>query len=72
MTSGGSHEEVVRFHKKNLGIMKKSHPAYLNVSPEVVPMLDHIILTFVYVERLRRKRDKYKEVNTITMTFPPY
>ena len=44
--------ELVRFHKKNLGILKESHPAYLDVSPNVVPMLDHIILTFAYVESL--------------------
>ncbi|KAI9570679.1 hypothetical protein HD554DRAFT_2037165 [Boletus coccyginus] len=47
---------LVRFHKKNLGILKESHPAYLDVSPEAVPMLDHVVLTSVYVESLRQKR----------------
>ena len=56
MKPAESHEELVRFHRKNLGIMKESHPAYLNVSPKVVPMLDHVILTFVYVESLRQEQ----------------
>ncbi|KAH0830092.1 hypothetical protein J3R83DRAFT_1427 [Lanmaoa asiatica] len=56
MKPAGSDVELVRFHKKNLGILKQSHPAYLNVSTKVVPMLDHIILTFVYVESLRQER----------------
>ncbi|KAG8217057.1 hypothetical protein J3R82DRAFT_4942 [Butyriboletus roseoflavus] len=51
-----SHVALVRFHKKNFGIRKQSHPPYLDVSPKVVPMLDHVILTFVYVESLRRER----------------
>ncbi|KAG6375729.1 hypothetical protein JVT61DRAFT_2575 [Boletus reticuloceps] len=47
---------LARFHKKNFGIRKQSHPPYLDVSLEVVRMLDHVILTYVYVESLRRER----------------
>lgn len=53
-----SNVELVRFHEKNLGILKQSHPAYLNVSPQVVPMLDHVILTFLYVESLRQEYNR--------------
>jgi len=60
--------ELVRFHKKNLGILKESHPAYLDVSPEVVPMLDYVILTFVYVESLRREREGRRRNNVNNMT----
>ncbi|KAG8217056.1 hypothetical protein J3R82DRAFT_4941 [Butyriboletus roseoflavus] len=56
MKPAESDVELVRFHKKNLGILKPSHPAYLDVSTKVVPMLDHIILTFVYVESLRQEQ----------------
>ncbi|KAG6375730.1 hypothetical protein JVT61DRAFT_2576 [Boletus reticuloceps] len=56
MKPAESHVELVRFHKKNLGILKEAHPAYLNVSPNVVSMLDHVILTFVYVEWLRQQQ----------------
>jgi len=47
---------LARFHRKNFGIRKQSHPPYLDVSLEVVRMLDHVILTYVYVESLRRER----------------
>ncbi|KAF9228914.1 hypothetical protein BS17DRAFT_805624 [Gyrodon lividus] len=46
--------ELARFHKKNLGIMKESHPPYLDVSSRAVHMMDHIVLTYVYAEKLRR------------------
>ena len=50
-----SYDELVRFHKKNLGITKPLHPAYLDVSASVLHMLDHIILTFIYAEWLRQE-----------------
>lgn len=53
MKSAQSNLQLVRFHKENLGILKPAHPAYLNISDRVIPMLDHIIFTFVYVETLR-------------------
>ena len=53
MKPAESNVELVRYHKKNLGILKEAHPAYIDVSPDVVSMLDHIILTFIYVESLR-------------------
>ena len=56
MKLADSNVPLARFHKKNFGIRKQSHPPYLDVSPKVVPMLDHVILTYVYVESLRRER----------------
>ena len=53
MKPAESNVELVRYHKKNLGILKEAHPAYIDVSPDVVSMLDHIILIFIYVESLR-------------------
>jgi len=58
MKAAGTNAELVRVYQKNIGIRKLSHPAYLDVSPKVVPILDHIILTFVYVEWLRRERSR--------------
>lgn len=57
MKRAKSRVEVVRFHKKNLA-KKPSHPAYLDGSTEVVPMLDHIILAYVYVELLRQTQHR--------------
>ncbi|KAF9224525.1 hypothetical protein BS17DRAFT_702744 [Gyrodon lividus] len=49
-----SRTRLVKFHKRNLGIRKPSHPPYLEVSSEVTQMLDHIIMTYIYVERIRQ------------------
>ncbi|KAG9309827.1 hypothetical protein JVU11DRAFT_10206 [Chiua virens] len=49
---GRSH--LVKFHRQNLGIRKPFHPPYLEVAEEVSHMLDHIVLTYIYVERIRR------------------
>jgi len=57
---------LARFHKKNFGIRKQSHPPYLDVSPKVVSMLDHVILTYVYVESLRRERLGHQSDTTRT------
>lgn len=45
---------LVKFHKRNLGIRKPSHPPFLEVAQEVAHMLDHIIVTYIYMERMRR------------------
>jgi len=58
MKPAESNVELVRFHRKNMGIMKPSHPAYLDVSPGVVSMLDFIILTFVYAEWKHQERER--------------
>ncbi|KAN0098006.1 hypothetical protein V8E55_002452 [Tylopilus felleus] len=47
-------EQLVKFHKRNLGIRKKSHPPFLEISQEVTHMLDHIIVTYIYMERMRQ------------------
>ncbi|KAF8548306.1 hypothetical protein OG21DRAFT_1423294, partial [Imleria badia] len=45
---------LVKFHTRNLGIRKPSHPPFLEIAPEVAHMLDHIIVTYIYMERMRR------------------
>ncbi|KAF8128217.1 hypothetical protein EV363DRAFT_1170817 [Boletus edulis] len=45
---------LVKFHGRNLGIRKPSHPPFLEIAPEVAHMIDHIIVTYMYMERLRR------------------
>ncbi|KAF9232044.1 hypothetical protein BU15DRAFT_55451, partial [Melanogaster broomeanus] len=44
--------DLVKYHNRNFGIRKPSHPPYLEISPSVTHMLDYIITTFVYVEKL--------------------
>ena len=63
MKPAESDVELVRYHKKNLGILKEAHPAYIDVSSNVVSMLDHIILTFIYVESVREDHHRRKRNN---------
>jgi hypothetical protein len=50
--------EVARFHRATLGIIGKKRKAMLEVSPEVAHMMDTIIMTFIYVEKLRKDKEK--------------
>ena len=67
MKLADSNVELVRFHKKNVGVLKPAHPAYLDFSAKVVTMLDHVILTFVYAESLRQARTRQSTNNTNNM-----
>ncbi|KAG2337051.1 hypothetical protein BDR05DRAFT_895856 [Suillus weaverae] len=46
--------EVARHHPLNLGFRKAGHEAYLEVFSPVEHMVDLVVLTFIYVEKLRR------------------
>lgn len=67
MKPAESNLELVRLHKKNLRIRKPLHPAYLDVSTKAVAMLDHTILTFVYVGSLRHAGQSVNDVNNLNM-----
>jgi hypothetical protein len=53
-----SRMEVARFHRATLGIIGRKRKAMLEVSPEVAHMMDTIIMTFIYVEKLRKDGEK--------------
>ncbi|KAH7921065.1 hypothetical protein BV22DRAFT_1049898 [Leucogyrophana mollusca] len=53
--------EVARLHRRSLGIIGRKKSPYLEVSPQVEHMLDLIILTFIYVEKLRMDKEKASE-----------
>ncbi|KAG2070039.1 hypothetical protein BDR04DRAFT_1077403 [Suillus decipiens] len=53
----GSQMEVARFHRATRGIIGKKRKAMLEVSPEVAHMMDTVIMTFIYVEKLRRDKE---------------
>jgi hypothetical protein len=46
--------EVARHHPMNFGFRKAGHEAYLEVFSPVEHMVDLVVLTFIYVEKLRR------------------
>ncbi|KAG6330515.1 hypothetical protein ID866_8575 [Astraeus odoratus] len=44
--------ELARYHGRNFGIMSPSHAPYLEVSSSAAHMLDYIVITFIYAEKL--------------------
>lgn len=46
--------EVARHHPMNHGFKKAGHEAYLEIFSPVEHMVDLVVLTFIYVEKLRR------------------
>ncbi|KAJ8595150.1 hypothetical protein M405DRAFT_857545 [Rhizopogon salebrosus TDB-379] len=61
--NGGFHTEVARSHKATLGIIGKKRKATLEVSPEVAQMMDTVIMTFIYVEKLRMDKEEASNVS---------
>ena len=63
LKSETKHDRVrlVKFHNRNLGIRKPSHPPFLEVAQEVAHMLDYIVVTYIYMERMRRDVEDEKE-----------
>lgn len=53
-----SKTEVARHHRGSLGIVGPKGKPHLDIDPDVMHMLDLIILTFVYVEKLRMGKEK--------------
>lgn len=54
----GGRTEVARFHRATLGIIGRKRKARLEVSPELAHMMDTVIMTFIYVEKLRRDKEE--------------
>ncbi|KAG1891481.1 hypothetical protein F4604DRAFT_1611832 [Suillus subluteus] len=53
-----SRAEVARFHRASFGIVGRKRRAMLEVSPEVAHMMDTVIMTFIYVEKLRKDKEE--------------
>ncbi|KAK7436905.1 hypothetical protein VKT23_018925 [Stygiomarasmius scandens] len=51
---------IAKFHRRDLGILSKSKksPAYLEIYAEGEHIVDEIFSTFVYIERLRKKKER--------------
>ena len=56
VTTDGKKTEIAKFHRARCFLKKKK--ARLEVQPAGMDMLDHIILTFVFVEQRRRDRER--------------
>ncbi|KAI0044129.1 hypothetical protein FA95DRAFT_301981 [Auriscalpium vulgare] len=51
----GTKTVVARFHRSSLGIIGKKHRVYLEVTQEVMPIIDEVIMTFIWVEKRREE-----------------
>jgi len=54
----GSKSTVAKFHHKKLGIVGGSRPACLEIFPIGEHMVDTILVTFIYVEKKRKDRER--------------
>ncbi|KAJ3520941.1 hypothetical protein NMY22_g12524 [Coprinellus aureogranulatus] len=57
-TNDGTDTHVAKFHRKHLGIVGTARPATLEIFPAGEHMVDLIVVTLVYIEKLRRDRDR--------------
>ena len=48
----------MRYHRGSLGIIGPKKKPHLDVNPDVMHMLDLIVLTFVYVEKLHMDMER--------------
>ncbi|KAI9567866.1 hypothetical protein HD554DRAFT_2104178 [Boletus coccyginus] len=58
-----SQTEIARYHRATLGIIGKRRSAYLEIAPQAEHMLDLVILTFIYVEKLRMDKEKRRKAS---------
>ncbi|TFK64516.1 hypothetical protein BDN72DRAFT_901479 [Pluteus cervinus] len=49
---------VAKFHVKHYGIFRKARPPFLEISQLGMHMVDLILITFVYIEKLRRDYER--------------
>lgn len=57
MDVDGKETRVAVYHRRRLGVVTDARPASLEIFPEGEHMLDLIVVTFVYIEKLRKDRE---------------
>ncbi|KAF8546568.1 hypothetical protein OG21DRAFT_1473039 [Imleria badia] len=63
-------EELARYHRATLGILGPKQRPYLEIHPDVWHMLDMIVVTFVYIEKLHMDKDRGAQRNSGTRVIP--
>ncbi len=60
ITNDGSKTQVVKFkeHRPSLGFLLKGRPATLEIDPICEPILDEVIMMFIYCHKLRKDRER--------------
>uniref|UniRef100_A0A0W0G3P3 DUF6593 domain-containing protein n=1 Tax=Moniliophthora roreri TaxID=221103 RepID=A0A0W0G3P3_MONRR len=59
----GSKTQVAKFNRKSFGVIGKASPAYLEIFPPGEHMVDEIFVTFVYIEKLRKEKERAAKHN---------
>ncbi|EEB95319.1 hypothetical protein MPER_05725 [Moniliophthora perniciosa FA553] len=49
---------VAKFNRKSFRVVGKSRPAYLEIFPAGEHMVDEIFVTFIYIEKLRKEKER--------------
>ncbi|KAK7442479.1 hypothetical protein VKT23_016076 [Stygiomarasmius scandens] len=57
-TNDADKTPVACFHRRKLGIFSKSEPAYLEIYPAGEHLVNEIFITFIYIERTRKKKER--------------
>ena len=57
VTNDGSERPVAVYRRGRIGVVREARPPSLEVLPEGGHMVDLIVVTFVYIEKLRTDRD---------------
>ncbi|TFK34265.1 hypothetical protein BDQ12DRAFT_613813, partial [Crucibulum laeve] len=63
VVNDGTKTPVARFHRQRLGILSKARPASLEIFPAGEHIADVIVVTFVYIEKLRKDRERASRSN---------
>ena len=53
--------ELARSYRRCSGILRPKREPSLDMHPDLMPIIDTVVLTFVYVERLRMDKDEQRK-----------
>ncbi|TFK64521.1 hypothetical protein BDN72DRAFT_846508 [Pluteus cervinus] len=53
--------KVAESHRKHYGVFHKARPAFLEITPVGMHMVDLVLITFVYIEKLRKDAESARD-----------
>ncbi|KAF9026036.1 hypothetical protein BDZ89DRAFT_953299 [Hymenopellis radicata] len=61
---------IALYHRQRFGVFHAKRQAYLEVLPQAEHMLDTVVMTFVYVEKIRRQKEDAAKSQLVL--WPPF
>lgn len=49
---------VARYHRRSFGIFREAHYPWLEIFPAVIPILDEVVMTFLWIELRRQDKEE--------------